>query len=140
LYAAAGAVAFGAFADRANPPRLTEDRTVQRLTEAVTAAVRNGLVDRILVEVDPIAWDIAAGIVLHLSKADIHVRVDPRLIWLYGSPYRADGLENTLLTVAKADKHKNVMQQPGRVMLAERNGVFVSIRRIEPFDANLTVR
>jgi hypothetical protein len=140
LYLAAGAVTFDAFADRANPPRLTEDRTVQRLTEAVTAAVRNGLVDRILVEVDPIAWDIAAGIVLHLSKADIHVRVDPRLIWLYGSPYRADGLENTLLTVAKADKHKTVMQQAGRVMLAERNGVFVSIRRIEPFDENLTVR
>jgi hypothetical protein len=78
--------------------------------------------------------------VLHLSKTDIEVRVDPRIVWLYGPPYRSDGLENTLLTVAKADKHKNAMQQPGRVLLAERNGVFVSIRPIEPFDANLTVR
>jgi hypothetical protein len=131
---------FRAFADRANPPRFIESHTVETLTDAVTAAVRNGLVDRILLETDPGAWDIAAGIVLHLSKADIHVRVDPRLVWLYGSPYRSNGLENTLLTVAKADKLKDVMQQPGRVLLAQRNGVFVSIRRIEPFDSNLTVR
>jgi hypothetical protein len=140
LYAASCAMTFRAFADRANPPRFIESHTVETLTDAVTAAVRNGLVDRILLETDPGAWDIAAGIVLHLSKADIHVRVDPRLVWLYGSPYRSDGLENTLLTVAKADKLKDVMQQPGRVLLAQRNGVFVSIRRIEPFDSNLTVR
>jgi hypothetical protein len=140
LYAATGAVTFRAFADRANPQRFTESRMVETLTDSVTAAIRNGLVDRLLVEVDPKAWDVAAGMVLHLSKADIHVRVDPRLVWLYGPPYRSDGRENTLLTVAKADKHKDVMQQPGRVLLAERNGVFVSIRRIEPFEANLTVR
>jgi hypothetical protein len=140
LYAASCAMTFRAFVDRANPPRFIESRTVETLTGAVTAAVRNGLVDRILVEVDPQAWDIAAGIVLHLSKADIHVRVDPRLVWLYGVPYRADGLENTLLTVAKAEKHKTVMQQPGRVLLGERHGVFVSVRRIDPFDSNLTVR
>jgi len=140
IYAAACAMTFRAFADRADPSRPDESLTVETLTVAVTAAVRNGLVDRILLETDPIAWDITAGIVLHLSKADIEVHVEPRLVWLYGFPYRSDGLENTLLTVAKADKHRNVMQQPGRVLLAERNGVFVSIRRIEPFDSNLTVR
>lgn len=140
LYAASCAVTFRAFADRASAERPTESRTVEALTDAVTAAVRNGLVDRILLEADPKAWDIAAGIVLQLSKADIEVHVDPKLVWLYGSPYRSNGLENTLLTVATADKHKDVMQQPGRVVLAERNDVFVSIRRIEPFDANLTVR
>ena len=142
LYAASCAVTFRAFADRANPPRLAESRTVETLTDAVTAAVHNGLVDRdrILLEADPIAWDIAAGMVLHLSKAGIDVRVEPRLVWLYGSPYQANGLEHTLLTVAGADKHKNVMQQPGRVLLGERNRVFVSIRRMQPFDSNLTVR
>ena len=129
-------------AHRANSPRLAESRTVETLTDAVTTAVLNGLVDRrdrILLEADPKTWDITAGIVLHLSKTDIDVRVDPRLVWLYGFPYQSNGIENTLLTVAGADKHKDVMQQPGRVMLAERNGVFVSIRRIEPFDSNLTV-
>ena len=143
LYAASCVVTFRAFADRADPPRLADSRTVETLADAITAAVRNGLVvnrDRILLEVDPKAWHIAAGIVLHLWKADIEVHVDPRLVWLYGSAYRPDGLENTLLTVAGADKHKDVMQQPGRVLLAERDDVFVSIRRIEPFDSNLTVR
>jgi membrane protein implicated in regulation of membrane protease activity len=140
LYAISCAVTFRAFAERANPPRPTESRSVETLTNAVTAALRNGLADRILLEVDPIAWDMAAGIVLHLSKADIEVRVEPGLVWLYGAPYRSTGLENTLLTGATSDKHKNVMQQPGRVLLAEQNGVFVSIRRIEPFDSNLTVR
>jgi hypothetical protein len=140
LYAASCAVTFRAFADRAQPYRTTESRTVETLTGGVMDAVRNALVDRILLEADPKAWDIAAGIVLHLSKADIDVRVDPKLVWLYGAPYQPDGRENTLLTVAMADKHKNVMQQPGRVLLAERNGVFVSMRRIQPFDSNLTVR
>jgi hypothetical protein len=140
LYAISCAVTFRAFADRANPSRPTESHTVETLADAVTAAIRNGLADRILLEVDPKAWGTAAGIVLHLSKADIDVHVDPVLVWLYGAPYRSDGLENTLLTVATSDKHKAVMQQPGRVLLAERNGVFVSIRRIEPFDSNLTVR
>jgi hypothetical protein len=140
VYAVSCAVTFRAFVDRANPPRFTETRTVETLTDAVTAAVRNGLADRILLEVDPKAWDIAAGMVLHLSKAQIEVHVDPRLVWLYGFQYRSNGLENTLLTVATADRHKDVMHQPGRVLLAERNNVFVSIRRIEPFDSNLTVR
>jgi hypothetical protein len=140
LYAASCAATFRAFADRADAPRQTESRTVETLTDAVALAVRNGLVDRILLEADSKAWDIAAGMVLHLSKADIEVNVDPRLVWLYGAQYTPNGLENTLLTIAAADNHKNVMQQPGRVLLAERNGVFVSIRRIEPFGANLTVR
>jgi hypothetical protein len=140
VYAASCVLTFDAFVERAHPFRTAESRTVETLTNAVAAAVRNRLGDRMLLEVDPRAWDIAAGIVLHLSKADIDVNVDPRLIWFYGSPYRSDGLENTLLTVARTDKQKDVMQQPGRVLLAERNGVFVSIRRIEPFDSNLTVR
>lgn len=143
LYAASCAVTFRAFADRANQPSLADSRTVETLTDAVTTAVRNGLVvnrDRILLEADPKAWHIAAGIVLHLSKAGIDIDVEPSLVWLYGAPYRADGLENTLLTVAGADKHQNVMQQPGRVQLAGRNNVFVSIRPIQPFDSNLTVR
>ena len=140
LYAGAGILAFRAFVDRANPPRTTESQTVEILTTAVTDAIRNGHADRILLEADPKAWDIAAGMVLHLSKADFHVRVDPRLVWFYGEPYRDTGLENTLLTVAAANKHQDVMRQPGRIMLGERNGVFVSIRRIEPFDSNLSVR
>lgn len=140
LYAASCAVTFRAFADRADPPRLRESRTVETLTDALTLAIRNGLVDRILLEVDSLAWDTAAGMVLHLSKAGIDVHVDPRLVWLYGPSYGSDSRENTVVTVAKAANHKNVMQQPGRVLLAERNGVFVSIRRIEPFDPNLTMR
>lgn len=140
LYAASCAVTFRAFADRADPPRLTESRIVEALTDAVTVARRNGLVDRILLETDSLAWDTAAGMVLQLSKAGIDVHVDPRLVWLYGDAYRWDGRENTVVTIAKAANHRNVMQQPGRVFLAERFGVFVSIRRVEPFDPILTVR
>jgi membrane protein implicated in regulation of membrane protease activity len=140
LYAAACAVTFRAFTERANAPPSTESLAVETLTGAVTTALRNGVADRLLLEVDPKAWDIAAGIVLHLSKAEIDVNVDPTLVWLYGAPYRADGLENTVLTVAAADQHRKAMQQPGRSLLGEHNQVFVSIRRIEPFDSNLTVR
>jgi hypothetical protein len=140
VYALCCVVTFRSFTDRANEPRPKESGTVETLSDAVAGAVRNGLVDRILLEADPKAWDIAAGIVLQLSKADIDVHVDPKLVWLYGAPFRSDGLENTVLTVATAARHKDVMQQPGRVVLAEQNGVFVSIRRIEPFDSNLTVR
>lgn len=146
VYAGAAAFAvalyasYGALMARTTLAPTSERTTVMGLTKDIMDQQRTGQFGRLLIEVDPLVWDIAAGVVLELVKADVEVHVDPLLVRLYGPPFRASGDEDTLLSIAGPAKQEAVMKQDGRLFVTSVNRVSVSVRRIPPLGSFLTVR
>ena len=140
MLAAALYASYGAFVARTAFAPTLERTTVMALTKDIMELQRNGQFGRLLIEVDPIVWDIAAGVVLELVRADVEVHVDPLLVRLYGPPFRASGNEDTLLSIAGPAKHEAVMKQEGRRFVTSVNRVSVSVRRIPPLESFLTAR
>ena len=103
----------------------THDR--DGLTKDIIDWQRKQQFGRLLIEVDPMVWDIAAGVILELVRADVEVHVDPLLVRLYGPPFRASGDEDTLLSIAGPAKHEAVMKQDGRRLVTSVNRVSVSV-------------
>jgi len=109
-----------------------ENRAVEALASRVLDLHNNGQIREMLVEVDPKMWDVGAGVILALEKSGVRLRVDPLLIWLYGPRFRADGQEQFVLSIAGPAQHARAMEQTGRVLIAEYQGIFISARPIVP--------
>ena len=137
---AAGAafVWYRGLTDATRPVDTLESRTVEEISRGILEANRNGRLGNLLVEVDPSVWDIAAGVVLELRKADVQIAAEPLLSRLYGPPFKATGQEDMVLSIEGRAMHARVMQQPGRVLIAASRHVHVSTRPIQPFESIFT--
>ena len=126
------AISFRALTARVDPGLVMPNRAVEALASRVLDLHHNGQIREMLVEVDPKLWDVGAGVILALEKSGVRLRVDPLLIWLYGPRFRADGQEQFVLSIAGPAQHASVMEQAGRVLIAEYRGIFISARPLVP--------
>jgi hypothetical protein len=134
LAAGAAVVWYRGLAAALRPVDTVQSRTVEEVSKGILEAKRNGHLGTLLIEVDPSVWDIAAGVVLELRKADVELAAEPHLVRLYGPPFRASGREDMLLTIAGRATHAQVMRQPGRTLIAESYNIQVSTRPILPLE------
>lgn len=76
-----------------------EDRNVDVVTDAINEHIRSVKPRRLLVNIEPPVWTIAAGALLQLDKQGNAFAVDNRWVTMFGERFARNGAEDAEVTI-----------------------------------------
>jgi hypothetical protein len=111
---------------RASDPTSAE-RRAQYFVHEIKAYLQKNPTLKPLIRIDQDAWPVAAGAIVQLQKDNVPFAVERQWLFMFSGAAAANGDENLVVLFLRPDLYKQIMESPGRGLLAEHNDTYVVI-------------
>jgi hypothetical protein len=88
-------------------------------------------VQRPLFRIGEEAWGSAAGALLELDRAGVPFAVEHSWLPMFPQTFTATGDEDAEITVSNDERHRQLAERPGDVLIVSSDGVYFDAVRIE---------
>jgi hypothetical protein len=88
-------------------------------------------VQRPLFRIDEDVWGSAVGALLELNRAGVPFAVEYSWLPMFPQTFAATGDEDAEITISNDDRHRQLAERPGDVLIAGSDGVYFDAVRVE---------